>query len=138
MAALLCTAVVMLNMLIGLISFHLFYSFWFGVAVYAFTPIWLVSFGLFFSSRWKWHELALGVFAALLVITLFAMRDLDSMAYKMATGTFFASVGAFAVSLGSITSTVGRMIRRDIRETLAKRKQLRLPLIPAQKKDRAP
>ncbi|MGZ4030972.1 MAG: hypothetical protein ACXVDJ_02150 [Tumebacillaceae bacterium] len=122
MAALLCTLVVVLNMLLGLIALKLFDSFWLGVALYAFTPVWLICYGLFFSSRWKWHELALGVWVALFAITLFDLRDADGMSYKMATGLFFSLTGAFAVTLGSLTATLARSITKDIRHSIQKRK----------------
>lgn len=122
MAALLCTIVVMLNLLGGMIAFKLFYSFWFGVALYAFTPIWLICYGLFFSSRWRWHELALGVWVALFAITWFALRDVDGTSYKMATGLFFSITGATAVTLGALTATLARSITKDIRHTRKLRK----------------
>ncbi|ARU61228.1 hypothetical protein CBW65_09660 [Tumebacillus avium] len=110
LSGLLCTVVVMTYALVGMIAFQLYYHFWFMVFLILFTPVWLVCYGLLFASRWKWHELALGVFLALFVIARFYLNDVEDSGYRLVSVLSLAGGGVLAVSLGFGLSKIGRSL----------------------------
>lgn len=110
LSGLLCTVVVMTYALLGMIAFQLYYHFWLQVFLILFTPVWLVCYGLLFASRWKWHELALGVFLALFVIARFYLNDVEDSSYRLVSALSLSVCGVLAVSLGFWTAKIGRSL----------------------------
>ena len=76
---LLCTIILMINILLGLISWKLFHSFWLAVFLFTFTPTWLACFGLVFATRWRWLELIGGVFLAIFLALFVFLRDMEGL-----------------------------------------------------------
>ncbi|TCP56054.1 hypothetical protein EV586_103714 [Tumebacillus sp. BK434] len=112
MSGLLCTVVVMTYALLGMIAFQLYYHFWFQVFLILFTPVWLVCYGLLFASRWKWHELVLGVFLALFPIAYFYLSGVEDTGYRLSSALSLSGGGVLAVSLGYWLARIGRSLFR--------------------------
>ncbi|ASS76699.1 hypothetical protein CIG75_18130 [Tumebacillus algifaecis] len=108
MAGLLCTVVVLTYALFGMIAFHFYYHFWFMVFLILFAPIWLVCYGLLFATRWKWHEMALGVFGALFLIVQVYLKGVDDSWERLLSTLSLAGGGVLAVSLGFWIAKLGQ------------------------------
>lgn len=111
-AGLLCTIVLMSYALVGMIAYHLYYHFWFLTFLILFTPVWLVCYGLIFASRFRWHELSLGVFSALFLMTTLYLHNIEDESFRLVTALSFAGGGVLSVSLGFWTAVLFRTIFR--------------------------
>ncbi|MCX7572187.1 hypothetical protein OS242_19965 [Tumebacillus sp. DT12] len=113
-AALLCTIVLVLNVLAGLIAFQFVYNFWLGVFFLALMPTWLACFGICFALRWRWHEISLGAFTALFWAMYLYVGDVESFRYRTVSSAMFATGGVLAVSAGYATGRLGHSILRGL------------------------
>lgn len=120
-AALLCTIVLVINVLAGLIAFQFVYNFWLGVFFLALLPTWLACFGICFALRWRWHEIALGVFTALFCAMFLYIGDVESLRYRSASAALFATSGVFAVTLGYATGRLCHGIFKGVQHAFTAR-----------------
>ncbi|MGB8954686.1 MAG: hypothetical protein WCC10_04895 [Tumebacillaceae bacterium] len=116
MVMLLCTIVLMINILLGLISWKLFHSFWFTVYLFAFTPTWLACFGLVFATRWRWLELMGGVFLAIFFALFVYLRDMEGLGYRTALCITAGGIGMGTVSLGYAVRRLTRSLLQDLKK----------------------
>ena len=116
MVMLLCTFVMMMNILLGLITWKLFHSFWFAVFLFAFTPTWLACFGLVFATRWRWHELMSGVFLAIFLSLFIYLRDMEGLGYRTVLCITAGGMGMCTVSLGYAVRRLSRSLYQDLKK----------------------
>jgi len=119
LAGLLCTIVILSNIGLGLVAEKLFYSFWFSVFLFGFTPVWMACYGLMFATRWKWHEMALGVLVSVYVIVLIGMRGGEDGDYVQATALGAAALAVCSMTLGHLCGRLGAAIWHDLRRLRA-------------------
>lgn len=111
--AVVCAAVIGVNVLLGQLSFQVYHQFWFSVFWFSFTPIWLTCYGLFCTTRWRWYEFGIGVTAALFLITLYVTRSVEENAYQTALALFLTGIGTTAAMAGFWMNRLFRSLRRD-------------------------
>jgi hypothetical protein len=114
-AGLLCAFVVLLNVAAGVMTLKVWYNFWLSVFLFALTPTWLLCCGLLFAKRWRWRELALGIFAALFALTWLYMRKGNDPLWQILTGCLCGGCGVLLMSLGYSTHVLGRSLARDVK-----------------------
>ncbi|MFC4769998.1 hypothetical protein [Effusibacillus consociatus] len=97
MVMLLCSFVILANVLIGWMVILTHYSFYMAVFFFLFIPVWLFAFGLVFHSKWKWYFMLPGSFlAGLFLCFTFFIRGED-LSFRILNALLLASIGSLSV-----------------------------------------
>lgn len=115
-----CTIVLLVSLVIGWTLMQMFYSFWFYVSLFAFTPIWLWCFGLVMRSRFRFFPMLVGVLISLLLMSYFALGDVEPLKARLQMASGLSLAGALCMSAGaclnwffSLFKSGSRPLRKD-------------------------